>query len=53
VYPSKQSLARPEVAAFFAFYLDNVNAFVEETGYVTLPADRLQRSKDALAAARP
>ncbi len=51
VYPSKQSLARPEVAAFFQYYLDNVNTFVEEVGYVTAPADILQKSKDALAAA--
>ena len=51
VYPSKQSLARPEVAAFFRYYLDNVNTFVDEVGYVTAPADILQTSKDALAAA--
>ena len=51
VYPSMQSLARPEVAAFFQYYLDNVNTFVDEVGYVTAPADILQKSKDALAAA--
>jgi phosphate transport system substrate-binding protein len=51
VYPSKQSLARPEVAAFFRYYLDNVNTYVDEVGYVTAPADILQTSQDALAAA--
>ena len=51
VYPSTQSLARPEVAAFFQYYLDNVNTFVDEVGYVTAPADILQKSKDTLAAA--
>ena len=51
VYPSMQSLARPEVAAFFQYYLDNVNTFVDEVGYVTAPADILQKSKDTLAAA--
>jgi phosphate transport system substrate-binding protein len=51
VYPSKQSLARPEVAAFFRYYLDNVNTFVDEVGYVTAPADILQKSKDTLSAA--
>ena len=51
VYPSKQSLARPEVAAFFRYYLDNVNTYVDEVGYVTAPADILQTSRDALAAA--
>ena len=51
VYASKQSLARPEVAAFFEFYLANVNTYVVEVGYVELPAERLQKAKDALAAA--
>lgn len=51
IYPSTQALARPEVAAFFTYYLDNVNAFVEEVGYVALPADELAATKAALGAA--
>ncbi len=51
IYPSTQALARPEVAAFFTYYLDNVNAFVEEVGYVALPADELAAAKATLGAA--
>jgi phosphate transport system substrate-binding protein len=51
IYPSRQSLARPHVAAFFQYYLDNASTFAVEVGYVELPADRLQKAKDALAAA--
>ena len=51
VYPSMQALARPEVAAYFTYYLDNVNTFVVEVGYVPLPDDELAASKAALAAA--
>lgn len=51
VYPSKQSLQRPEVAAFFRFFLDDVDKVLGDIGYVALPADQLQASKDALEAA--
>jgi len=51
VYASTQSLARPEVAAFFAYYLDTVNSFVDEVGYVPLPEDELAATKAALEAA--
>jgi phosphate transport system substrate-binding protein len=51
VYPSKQALARPEVAAFFQYYLDNVSTLAPEVGYVELPDAELQASKDALTAA--
>lgn len=53
VYPSSQALARPEVTAFFTYYLENVNEFVEEVGYVALPADELAATKAALGAALP
>ena len=33
------------------YYLDNVNTFVDETGYIDAVPDVLQKSKDALAAA--
>jgi phosphate transport system substrate-binding protein len=51
VYPSRQALARPEIAAFFTYYLDNANQYVDEVGYVELPADELAASKAALEAA--
>ena len=51
VYPSRQSLDRPEVAALMQFYVDNASALAAEVGYVELPADRLQKTKDALAGA--
>ena len=49
--PSKKSLGRPEFAAFVQYYLDNVNKYVDETGYIEATADVLQKSKDTLAAA--
>ncbi len=51
VYTSRQALARPEVAAFFNYYLDTVNSFVDEVGYVPLPDDELAATKAALEAA--
>jgi phosphate transport system substrate-binding protein len=53
VYPSIQSLARAEVAAFFAYYLDNADDFVAEVGYVPLPDDELAAAVAALEAALP
>ena len=50
IYPSKTALKRPEFAAFVQYYLDNVNTFVDETGYIDATPDVLQKSKDALAA---
>jgi phosphate transport system substrate-binding protein len=51
VYPSKQALKRPEVAAFFKFYLDNVSKVADEVGYIQLPDDKLAASKASLTAA--
>lgn len=51
IYPSTTALKRPEFAAFVQYYLDNVNTFVDEVGYIEAPADVLQKSKDTLAAA--
>ena len=51
IYPSTTALQRPEFAAFVQYYLENVNGFVDEVGYIEIPADRLQASKDGLAAA--
>ncbi|MBF8290723.1 MAG: phosphate transporter substrate-binding protein, PhoT family [Chloroflexi bacterium] len=51
VYSSAQALARPEVAAFFTYYLDKVNDFVVEVGYVPLPDDELAAAQAILGAA--
>jgi phosphate transport system substrate-binding protein len=51
IYPSKTALKRPEFAAFVKYYLDNVNQFVDEVGYIEAPAAALQNSKDTLTAA--
>ena len=51
VYPSVQSLARPEVAAFFEFYLANAAELATDVGYVPLPDDVMQISIDRLAQA--
>ena len=50
IYPSRQALARPEVAAFFTYYLNRVNDFVSEVGYVQLPDDELAITKTTLEA---
>ncbi len=49
VYPSVESLARPEVRAFFEFYLEFADLIVGEIGYVPLHEDALQRSLQTLA----
>ena len=51
IYPSVKALQRPEFAAFVQYYLDNVNTYVDEVGYIEATADVLQKSKDALAGA--
>lgn len=40
IYPSKQALKRPEVAAFVKFYMDNVAEFAKEGGYTPLPEEK-------------
>ncbi len=51
VYPSRKALARPEVAAFFRYYLATVNSILGEVGYIPLPEPQLQAAKDALESA--
>ena len=53
IYPSDVSLKRPEVKAFVQYYLDNVNTFVDEVGYIEAPAEVLTASKAALASLAP
>ena len=49
IYVSKPSAARPEVRAFVEFYLDQAPALAAEVGYVAMPQDEYQKSRDALA----
>ena len=51
IYPSLTALQRPEFAAFVQYYLDNVNTYVDETGYIEAHPDVLAKSKSDLAAA--
>jgi phosphate transport system substrate-binding protein len=51
IYPSKTALKRPEVAAFLQFYLDKVNTYVDETGYIEAQPAVLNKAKTDLAAA--
>jgi len=50
IYPSKSALKRPEFAAFVQFYLDNVNKYVAETGYIEAQPPVLAKSKTDFAA---
>lgn len=51
LYASNASLGDEHVASFVEFYLDTVGSLVSDVGYIALPADDLQASKDALAQA--
>ncbi len=52
IYPdSAKAKTRPELKAFVDFYLENTNTLSSEVGYVALPDELLQASKDAWAAA--
>jgi phosphate transport system substrate-binding protein len=51
IYPSVSALARPEFAAFVQYYLDNVNTYVDETGYIEALPAILDKAKADLAAA--
>ena len=51
IYPAVSALKRPEFAAFVQYYLDNVNKYVDETGYIEALPDVLAKSKTDLAAA--
>jgi len=51
VYAAKSTLSRPEVAAFYDYYLANVLTIAPEVGYVALPDAELQQTVTALQAA--
>lgn len=50
VYPSVAALARPEVAAFFRFYLENTNELSEAVGFIGLNDADLSAAKATLEA---
>lgn len=47
IYPSEQALKKPEVKAFIAFYLENVNSIAESLGFVPLTEEQLEESEAA------
>lgn len=51
IYPSVAALARPEVVAFFRFFLENTNALSTEVGYIGLNDAELAAAKATLEAA--
>jgi phosphate transport system substrate-binding protein len=48
IYVRKSSLTRPEVREFVEFYMANVSSLVEVVGYVPLPDEVLEKSRQAL-----
>jgi phosphate transport system substrate-binding protein len=51
IYPSKKAMERPEFAAFLRYYLDNVNTFVDELGFIEALPETITKSKADLEAA--
>lgn len=52
IYVNKDSLAKPAVAAYVKFAIENGAKMAEEVGYVKLPAALYDRAKANLAASR-
>lgn len=48
LYVASEALGREEVQAFTTFYLDNVNTVLADVGYIELPAEDLEASKQTL-----
>jgi phosphate transport system substrate-binding protein len=49
MYPSEEALKKPEVKAFIAYYLENVNSAAESLGFVPLTGEQLEASEAAAA----
>ncbi len=47
MYPSEKALQEPEVKAFIAYYLENVNSVSESLGFVPLTDEQLEESEAA------
>lgn len=50
MYPSEESVKKPEVKGFVSFVLDNNKEIVEAADYIALPDADLEKSKQALEA---
>lgn len=50
IYLNAASLARPEVKTFVEFYLESAGQLASEVGYIALPEDMYQASRDQVAA---
>ena len=48
VYLNTDSLERPEVRSFIEFYIDNAAGIANEVGYIELPEEMYQASRDTL-----
>ena len=51
VYVNKEALARPEVAAFLTYYIDNLEQIAKDAQFVPLTDDQAAESKAALEGA--
>lgn len=48
IYPSKQALKKPQVAAFVKFYMENVAEYAKEAGYTPLPEEKYEAERKEL-----
>ena len=48
IYLKNEALSRPEVESFATYYLDNVNAIIEDVGYIPVPDEDLEGAKSLL-----
>jgi phosphate transport system substrate-binding protein len=51
LYVKQEALARPEVADFVSFYLDNVNAVISDVGYIPVTDETLAQERAEFQAA--
>ena len=50
MYPSEESVKKPEVKGYLSFLLENNKEIVEAADYIALPEDQLEKSKQDLEA---
>jgi phosphate transport system substrate-binding protein len=48
IYVRKDSLDKPQVAAFVTYYLETVNSIIAEVGYIPEPDESLAKAKATL-----
>ena len=48
IYVRADALQRPHIGAFVTYYLDSVNALIEDVGYIAQPEAELDEVKDTL-----